>query len=268
MKNQKSIQISVSNAIYNCKVLGNGAKSLIAFHGFGQDGYVFFSLAKSQLSYTVYSIDLPFHGSTEIQDVNAHISAENIQECIRILLVKTGIKSFSIIGFSIGANFVFPVIEAFAYSIENIWLLAPDGIKISFWYNLATKNKITRSVFRYLMHNPQILIQTHKLLKSIKLIDPAMEKLVLNSINSAEKREQVFNTWNYLKNLKWNADKLSKILVANSLQLIIVLGESDTIISKRKIERGIENVKNIKLVLLQCGHHNLIRHFSNQSLLE
>lgn len=268
MKNKKSIQISTSNAKFNCNVLGNGAKSLIAFHGFGQDGNVFISMAQTQFSYTVYSFDLPFHGTTEIRNENAHLSVEEIQEMMRILLVKTGIEHFSIIAFSIGAKFAFPIIEVFATKIENIWLLAPDGIKISFWYSFATKNKITRSIFQYLMNSPQILIHTHKLLKSMKLIDPNMEKLVLNSINTSQNRARIYNTWNYLKNLNWNGDPLSKVLERNSLQMNIVLGESDTIISKRKIERVIENVKNIKLILLQCGHFNLIRHFSNQSLLK
>ena len=57
---EKIIKINITNGEYCCRVLGNGGKNVIAFHGFGQDGSAFLPVAIKNPSFTIYSFDLPF----------------------------------------------------------------------------------------------------------------------------------------------------------------------------------------------------------------
>ena len=57
---------------------------------------------------------------------------------LRNLCKETGVQNFSLAGFSLGGKFALATLEAFPEKTKGIILLAPDGIKTSFWYSLAT----------------------------------------------------------------------------------------------------------------------------------
>lgn len=266
MKNQKSIQIPLSNGVFNCRVLGSGKKVLLAFHGFGQDGDAFRCLLDYAPEFTIYSFDLPFHGITKIHDQNSYLTDKDVQELVQLLLTKIGAEQFSIIAFSIGAKFAFSIIDVFAPNLEDIWLLAPEGIKNSFWYDLATGSKITRRVFKKTMKRPNVIAGSVNLLKSMGLLSRSVAALVKKSINTAHKRDQVVNTWIFLKNLKWNSDRIAKFSLKNSIQIII--GEQDKIISRRNIEKQCSESENMNLLIVEGAHHNLICRFVKQVMVQ
>lgn len=264
----RSLKIKISNGDFNCRVLGKGRKNIIAFHGFGQDGNIFIPMINSTANYTIYSFDLPFHGKSEINEKTSYFSKDEIVGLVQELLDETGITQFSILAFSIGAKFTFPIIESFGSRIENIWLLAPDGIYENFWYRLFTNNPLTRHLLQFLLKKQLLLERVAGLLLNFKLIDHELTAMAKNSATTKEKREQVYNTWIYVKNLKWNAESLNKVLKKNKLRIYIMLGTNDRIISKPKIERESKHIDNLEVILLSCGHHNLIKKFSEWMQLE
>ena len=102
MENRTYININTDNAKFNCRVLGNGTKNAIAFHGFGQDGNAFLPVAIQNPGYTIYSFDLPFHGYTKIDNPSLCLSGKDVAELVQKLMVHTGIEKFSLLGFSMG----------------------------------------------------------------------------------------------------------------------------------------------------------------------
>ncbi|HEY3430506.1 MAG TPA: alpha/beta hydrolase, partial [Cyclobacteriaceae bacterium] len=58
--------VQFKNAILHYDVTGNGEKTLLLFHGFGQNKTSFYELAEVLADrYTLYIVDLFFHGESE-----------------------------------------------------------------------------------------------------------------------------------------------------------------------------------------------------------
>lgn len=261
-KNQDHLKISINNADFNCKVLGQGPKFVIAFHGFGQNNNCYSFLAKENTQYTIYSFDLPFHGGTTIHDNTAPLSSDEIYELVKALLEKTNIDTFSLLAFSIGARLTLPIIGKFGSIIDHFWLLAPDGISNNFWFGLSTGSKVMRSLFRKVLDRSSWFLWTGNLLKSMRLLDHRKSEFVFKSIETSDKRNQVYNTWVFLRELKFDEIQLVDSINQYKLDVTFVLGENDKVIPPHKLGLIAKRIKNSKVVILPCGHHNLIKNFS------
>jgi pimeloyl-ACP methyl ester carboxylesterase len=266
LKDQNALKISIDNAIFHCRVTRDGDKSLICFHGFGQDGRAFQSIAKNLLGHTIYSFDLPFHGETLIEDPSSYLTAQQVNAVVQELLRSEGIKRFSILAFSIGARLAFPIVEAYGRNIESIWLLAPDGLWKNVWFSLATGSVHNQRIFRYLMRKPEVIFEAIKLLKFVHLMDLNTSNFILRQLETPAKREQVFRTWTYLSQMKGSLGNLSLVACENELQIEIFVGDKDRIIAGSRMERSVKGIRNVSVLSLNAGHHDLIRCFSEQHL--
>ena len=246
--------------------MGNGTKNAIAFHGFGQDGNAFLPVAIQNPGYTIYSFDLPFHGYTKIDNPSLCLSGKDVAELVQKLMVHTGIEKFSLLGFSMGTRMIFPIIEHFYSIIECVWLLAPDGIKINFWYRLATSTGVGRNLFRNFLNKPKLRNGIGSVIQSLQLMDKSILLFLFKSINTREKREQVFSIWNYFRKLRADMDKVSKILNENDIQVFFIMGEKDNIIPRSTIEPLLKSTTNSRVISLPCNHQKLIKYFSEWSV--
>ena len=262
---EKIIKINITNGEYCCRVLGNGGKNVIAFHGFGQDGSAFLPVAIKNPSFTIYSFDLPFHGETIIHNPSLCLGPQEVIEILQKLIAFMEIDRFSLIGFSIGSKLIYPVLEHFYSTIENVWLLAPDGISENYWYRIATGSRLMRYLFQGLLNNYQILKRLGNGILSINLIDRETLSFALKSINTQEKRARVFQIWTYLRKVKLFPGKTTIMLNKTKINFYFVIGERDTIIPQSKIEPLAQKMSSSKIIVLACGHHRIIEFFANWS---
>ena len=108
--------------------LGAGPAILVAFHGFGQSSGVFRPLERLLTSqFTIFAIDLFFHGHSEYNK-NQLLTKPNWYRLMDAFLRAQGITRFSLMGFSLGGRFALTTVEAFAERIDQLFLMAPDGI--------------------------------------------------------------------------------------------------------------------------------------------
>src|SRR5687768_2686373 len=128
---------------------GNGKHPLLVFHGFGQDHTLYVPLLKSlSKKYTLYIIDLFFHGKSEWNEGEKPLQKSTWKSIVETLLQEQHIDAFSILAYSLGGKFALATIEAFPGRVREAFLLAPDGIKTSFWYSLATYPPVLRKFFK------------------------------------------------------------------------------------------------------------------------
>ncbi len=134
---------------------GKGKKVLLAFHGYGQTKLHFRHIAK-QLSgqYTLYTFDLFFHGKSIWPFKDNPLTKNFLAGMMSAFLEKEKINQFSLMGFSMGGKMVLSLLEQFPDRVEQLILIAPDGIKTSFWYSLATYPGWTKQYFRSLVISP------------------------------------------------------------------------------------------------------------------
>ncbi len=256
------MKITSINAVFNCRVLGDGPDHIIAFHGFGQNGDAFLPIVARHPKYTIYAFDLPFHGDTKIPINSNCITNLQVVELIHELIKLTSIKNISILGFSIGARFVFPIIEKFSPIISNVWLLAPDGIYENNWFRLATGFSMSRHFFKSVLKFPHLLIKIGRGARQLNIVDKKTLLFVTKSIDTEKKRSRLFFTWTYLRNLNINAPFLSEKLKESNLEISVFLGRHDGMISKSRIDSNMKMIPNYKVIMLPCDHHDLINCFA------
>lgn len=232
---------------------------MFAFHGFGQtkEDYKVFAEVLGK-EYTFYCFDLFFHGNSQWYDVEKPLNNDYWATFIKAFVEQKNISRISLCGFSIGSKFALATVEAIPEQIEELWLLAPDGIKNNFWYNLATSPGPGKVLFRKAVDRPAIFYNSAKTLRSLGLLDKSTVHFAKVQMNSLEKRKQVYHTWTVFAGLKIPVDRVISLLNQYHIKTSVYLGKNDRIIKKKALQHFVTQLNHHELHILQTSHHKLI----------
>lgn len=236
---------------------GNGQHVLLGFHGFGQDRRAFERLEHDE-RYTLFLFDIFFHGKSEWRNGEEPLEKFFWNQLMTEFLNQYRIDRFSLVGFSMGGKFVLATLEAFPHKIDSVFLLAPDGIKTSLWYSLATYPSIIRRFFKSMITRPGRFVQLARLSNKIGLIDKSMLRFVEFQMNTEAKRKQVYLSWVVFRHLQFNMNRIANIINTNNISLTIVIGQYDKIIRVRDMNRLLKKVKQYSLQTPQTGHTGVL----------
>lgn len=241
--------------------IGNGKKALLTFHGFGQlsSHYNMMSNVLSQ-KYTVYSFDLFFHGRS-----NWHAGDKPLTKAFWVLMMKkfmeeNSISTFSLAGFSMGGKFAIATLEAFPKEVEAIILMAPDGIKTSFWYSMNNYPGWLKRYLKSVILKPRSFYMIMNTMRSLRMIDKGVQKFVAQQMNSRSRRKRVYYTWSVFSKFQFDIDKIADQINHNKIKIYIYLGKYDKIITEKSMYKFLKRVENYELKTLNTGHNNLIDH--------
>lgn len=251
--------IVFNNSSLNYLKAGKGSVILLAFHGFGQDHTVFKSIIPDLFdSHTVYLFDLFFHGKSRWADGEEALTKAQWKEFIALFLKENKIEKFTLIGFSLGAKFVFATLESFPTKVEKIVLIAPDGVKTSFWYSLATYPYLLRRFFKGMILHPNRFLMLVKLAHTLRLADKGLLRFAEHQMNAEKKRRQVYYAWVVFRHLKFDMKTIAMILNNGQIPLTFILGDHDKVITKKNMRSLSEQLTNYKTEILQTGHNGLL----------
>jgi pimeloyl-ACP methyl ester carboxylesterase len=247
-----------NNALHYAKA-GNGEQHLLVFHGFGQDLSVFDFLSRSlSQHYTFYIFDLYFHGKSKWVNGEQTLEKCEWKETIKLFLAENCIDHFEIAGFSLGGKFALATLEAFPEKIKKIYLIAPDGIKTSFWYSLATYPIFFRHFFRSMILNPERFTRLTRLLNKAKLVDQGLIRFAEYQMGSQEKRNRVYYSWVVFRHLTFNVNQIAALVNRHKIKFILIVGKYDKVIVPKNMNRLIKKLDNYKFEILESGHTGLI----------
>jgi pimeloyl-ACP methyl ester carboxylesterase len=247
------------NSKLHYKTLGNGPRTLIMFHGFGQDNYSFHSLSTLLTShYTAYIFDLYFHGQSTWGYGESPLEKAHWKETMQEFLKENQIEKFSVAGFSMGGKFALATLEAFPDKTEEIILLAPDGIKTSFWYSLATYPLLFRKIFKSMIHHPERLQSILRTLHALRLTDKGLLKFAEFQMNSEEKRNRVYYSWVVFRHLRFDVDHLASLINYNKIGLTMIVGQYDKVIEPKNMESLLSKLNHYTFETPAVGHTGLI----------
>jgi pimeloyl-ACP methyl ester carboxylesterase len=248
----------------NCYRFGTGEKIAICFHGYGEDGNMYRFLEKhSGDQFSFYSIDLPFHGKTkwnegllftndDLQQIILEILAENDQQ------LQTVNCKLSLIGFSLGGRIALSLYQAQPSSIEKLVLLAPDGLKVNFWYWLATQTYLGNKLFAFSMKHPGWFFGFIKLLNKLGVVNASIFKFVNYYIGNLEVRDLLYKRWTTLRKLKPDRLRIKNFIRQYKTPARLVYGKYDRIILPirgAKFQEGIEEFCTVSII--HSGHQVL-----------
>lgn len=238
---------------------GNGKHPLLVFHGFGQDHTLYLPLLKSlSKKYTLYIIDLFFHGKSQWNEDEEPLKKSEWTRILKVLFQEQHIRSFSILAYSLGGKFALATIEAYPQQIKDIFLIAPDGIKTSFWYNLATYPSIFRNFFKsMILHHERFLLIARKL-NQFNLVDKGLIRFANYQMNTEAKRKRVYYSWVVFRNLKFDLKKIAHLINRHNIRLTMVVGKYDKVIRAENMKRLLKHVHHYRLEIIESGHSELI----------
>jgi pimeloyl-ACP methyl ester carboxylesterase len=260
------MQFFLSNRHYTLayRVYGTGSRPLLAFHGFGRTGEDF-RIFERELGqkFTIYSFDLPYHGGGKVDAaiVNPAFSKNDLKELIEKFCAEKNINRFSVMGYSLGGKIALSALEVFKGRIENIYLLAPDGLKVNPFYFMGTRTWIGRWLFRSIIKNPQPLLALGNFLEKAKLINPRLNYFVRYHMDTEPKRQKVYDVWILFRKLVPDLKEITSTINENNITLRMFFGKYDNVILPELANKILPKLKNKKDVLhvLECGHRVLER---------
>lgn len=236
---------------------GTGKRVVLCFHGYGENAAHFGFLEKYLgPEYRFYAIDLPFHGRTE-WNAGLDFSAEDLALIIDgILKEKRG--PIILIGFSLGGRAALAYFQTRPSMVSRMVLLAPDGLKVNFWYWLATQTFLGNRLFAFSMRRPGWFFRMLKLINRMGLVNSSVFKFVNFYIGDQEARAVLYRRWTGLRRLRPNLSLVKRLVNQRHIPVRLVYGKYDRIILPvrgEKFRRGIEEFCEINII--PAGHQVL-----------
>jgi pimeloyl-ACP methyl ester carboxylesterase len=236
-----------------------GPNYLLAFHGFGQQASDFVRLADAlKARYTLIGIDLFYHGKSQWPRAEQALTQAYWQRILTAFLEELRIERFSLAGFSLGGKLVLASLQAFPERIEELYFIAPDGIKTSFWYSLATYPGWARRYFRYLVQHPGSFFQLTEILHKLNLLDRGILRFAKNQMGTPDKRQRVYNSWVVYSRLRFQMPHLAELIKRHKIQVHMFLGKYDKIMTLHNMNKLLKHLDDYKLTILKAGHNTLI----------
>lgn len=239
---------------------GSGPEPLLAFHGFGQDNTAFDSIHLSLTNqYTWYVFNLFFHGDSIWAEGEKPLEQHVLKKIFSQFFSENNINNISLAGFSLGGKFALTITSLFPDKINTLFLIAPDGVSTTFWYNLATYPLLFRRIFKSMIHHPAILEQLIRFARFLKIADKSLLRFVEYQMNTEDKRKQVYYSWVVFRKLQPGLKKVAASMNDHNIQLVMITGRHDRVIRPAKMKKLLKHVKKYEHVVLNTGHNELIK---------
>lgn len=239
------------------KVFGNGSRPLLAFHGFGGSSNDW-SIFENQLGneFTLYAFDIFYHGKSKIDTrINEpNFGKVELSELVDLFMSTRKISRVSLIGYSLGGKLCMCLIELLPGKIDQVFLMAPDGIKIGFWNKFVSQTKLGRLIFRQVVKNPNPALLLIELCRRTKLIPLKVDSFLRIQLAEEDNRKRILGLWVLFKDMIPDNRRIKKHITRYNINYIAFFGRYDLIIP---LKYGLEFQKGLKkpgVEILECGH--------------
>jgi pimeloyl-ACP methyl ester carboxylesterase len=251
--------IELAKARLHYQRFGQGERVILAFHGYGQDSSHFAPVAEAlRPSCSIFAFDLFFHGKSKLPKSRMPLQKAFLADLIRHFLLEKQIGRFSVMAFSMGGKFALSLIEAFPGQIDQVLLVAPDGIKTNFWYNLATYPGWMQGLFKRTVLRPAPFFRFVSFLDRHKIVDKGLLRFANWHMESTPKRLRIYRSWMGFSQLNFDIRKIVRLINENRIELILFLGEYDQVIPQRSLQVFIRALETGRVISLKTGHTYLL----------
>ncbi len=239
-------------------IFGEGKKVLYAFHGFGRpatEWEVYGPLLEKE--FTVFAFCDFLHGESRME--NKQLQKSEIIEYFKAFANEYSHSSINLMAYSSGARTALTLIESSEFNIAEVFLFAPDGIKLSFWNKLFCKYKFAQSIFNYSIQKPELLFKTTRVLTMFGAINKDLLYFVLVNMRLKQKRQMVYDYWMLYKEIVPDLSLLLHSIQFNNIKVHLIFAKNDRVISP-KIGRDFKSKIGENADYLELGGGHLLIH--------
>ena len=239
---------------------GSGDKHMLAFHGYGMTGKQFHVLKDSILSkYHVYGFDHFFHGESVLEGwTEGHILAGMPKTLVKRYMEEWfnmyGKQKISLMAYSIGAKLALILLEEFPEWVEEIILMAPDGLSVYKGFDLLTNRPLGKSFFRAATKSNWLAPLLLKTLKRLGVIDSNLHKIAYNEIDTQKKRLDVYYTLNLIRKLEPDTERITDLINQYHIPCSLIFGRDDQLFPKKAAMPFIKRLNNADVHEVPLGH--------------
>jgi pimeloyl-ACP methyl ester carboxylesterase len=249
--------VSIGNEKLHYRRIGHGSRILIAFHGYGIDSAMFEPFGRFlQQQYTILAFDLPYHGESNWKS-HALLTKKKLANIVATVCATCNVEKISLMGYSIGGRIALAALETAPSQIDNVVLIAPDGLELNYFHYFATRNVIGKQIFRHMLSKPGIYLKVIDGLKKTGLLGGARHRFVTQSVHTHANRMFLLNVWTCFSELVTSPSEIRKIINQYHIPVFIFMGAHDRIIPPSKAQKFKTGMNTVKLCILEKGHHIL-----------
>ncbi|MGB0918398.1 MAG: alpha/beta fold hydrolase [Flavobacteriales bacterium] len=242
-----------------------GEEVWLTFHGYGQSAEVMHRFMKTfRPEARVLSFDLPLHGETKTRKLQS-LRTSDLGDLLGDALRITGGKKCSVLAFSLGGKIGLKLAELSPNKMDQLVLIAPDGLKINPFYWFATNTFVGKLIFELVIQFPQPILVTSKALASIRLMHPKIHEFVSSQLASKSNRQKILATWMMFKNVQPSLDQVRKKIWRYKIRPTLVFGKHDKVIHPKLSKKlSGENCSTAEVIMLDAGHGIITRKYAEQ----
>jgi pimeloyl-ACP methyl ester carboxylesterase len=203
---------------------GQGPRIIVALHGFGEDGLSFGPWGESlPPGFSLFAPDLPLHGKS-IWENPTPFTVDHLHTLIH-RMTGSG-ASFILCGYSMGGRLSLSFVQHYPLEVTRLVLLAPDGLKVNFWYWLSTQTIAGNRLFRSAMEHPSWFLGTVRFLGWCGLLNQGIVKYVRRYLGEAFYRQNLYNIWTCMRTFRPDLGAVRRARIPTRL----IFGRHDRII--------------------------------------
>lgn len=239
---------------------GSGDKPMLAFHGYGMTGKQFHVLKNSVLTqYHVYGFDHFFHGESELEGwTEEHILAGMPKALVKSYLEEWfnvyGRQKVSLMAYSIGAKLALIVVEEFPEWIDEIILMAPDGLSLYKGFDFLTNKRIGKYFFRNATKSKWMAPALLRNLRRLRIIDDNLYNIAYAEIDTEKKRLDVYYTLNLIRRLQPDTEKIIKLIDQHLIKCTIIFGKDDKLFPGSAAKPFTDQLTKAEIHEVPLGH--------------
>lgn len=246
------------NSQVSYRKYGCGSKVLLAFHGFGQTNAAFACMeAYCGELFTIFALDLFFHGSSHYVG-DSILSKSTWNRLLDAFLQTHRIHRFSLMGFSLGGRFALTSVEHVADQLDQLILIAPDGITRNGWYRLATGSRLGRALFRYGLRHLSVLHWLGQSMIQIGMVNRSLLRFAELSLSTPEQRTLAYQSWTQFRLIRPDLKAIAHILHKSTIRVQFFTGAADRIVPGNYILPLTKRLRQYELTVLPTRHTRLV----------
>lgn len=253
--------VRVNHFLWQYKSLGSvSGDCFILFPGFGQslDEFNFLENELIKTGNRIIALGLLYHDSKLYSEQKQKIvSRADLDNCISKICEIEGIRSFQLIGYSMGSRIALNLLDSDLKSqIRGLYLFAPDGFHENHWYRFLI-SAAGRAFFKWVINFPVLINNTFRVIQRTRLIGKTEEKIMSYALSREDIPHLVYNTWNTYRRLKVNQNAMNQL--SDLKRKKFIFGKYDRIISIKSIKRLHKmGVPYIEIDMWSCGHEIIV----------